>query len=342
MIKPILKVLGKTVISGTIAFVFLTLLCYFYNNNPVSCENKDGSTDYKFEGNQIYFHGTEGFGRGKTNNDGFMNMFDYDDDMEIDVLIIGSSHMQALQVDMSQSAASKLNALMENETVYNIGVPSHLFLRCASNFRAAINKYHPTNYIVIETSSVSFSDEELALAISEEIPELPAVYIGRLEKIVDLIRRNPYLSLLKEQIEEYVAIMQAKDAEEAKNSEDFAEPDTITNENLLDDLLHKMSVLAEECGAKVIIAYHPDIYIDSDGTMNINADQNAIARFERLCDENGILFLDMSDRFKEEYESTYTLPYGFSNTPVGAGHMNKYGHAMMADELYNLILEEEQ
>lgn len=337
MIKKSLKALGKTVVAGIVAFVILTVFCFLYYNIPVHSANRDGSTDYKWEANVFYSRGTEGFAWGKTNNDGFTNMFDYDDEMKIDILVMGSSHMEAYQVDMSQSTAGRLNALFKNKIVYNIGVSGHNFLTCASNLRAALKKYQPTKYVVIETGSVSFSDEAIALAISEETPEIPSNDGG----IIGLLQKNPYLRLIYYQIRNY-AKLPAEDTEEAEDTEALTKSDTTTNGKLLDELFQQMSELTEEYGVKLIIAYHPGVKIASDGALNLNADQDVIARFKRSCDANGILFLDMSDRFKEEYENTYILPYGFSNSPVGSGHMNQYGHAMMAEELYELILEDEQ
>lgn len=351
MIKKTLKALGKTVVAGIVASLILTLLYFFYDSTPLIYPNRDSTTDYKWESNTLYFYGTEGYGWGKTNNEGFMNMFDYDNGMKIDVLIMGSSHMEALQVGMRQSTASKLNALLENETVYNIGFHTHPFTTCARNFRSALNKYQPTKYVVIETPEALFSNEKIALAISEEKPtfKMPSYtdgIIGFLRKSSPFLRRmhkkmkEYYASWLA--IREYYASWLAGDEKGAEGLQNFAESDTVTNEKSLDDLLRKMSTLAEEYGTKVIIAYHPYISIASDGTMNLNDDENAITQFKRLCNANGMLFLDMSERFKEEYEKNYILPYGFSNSPVGQGHMNKYGHAMMAEELYKLILEDEQ
>lgn len=336
--RPTLKALGKIVISGISAFVILTLFCCFYYNIPAHSANRDGSTDYKWEANTFYSRGTEGFAWGKTNNDGFTNMFDYDDGMKIDILIMGSSHMEAFQVAMGQFAASRLNALLENETVYNIGVSGHSFLTCASNLSAALKKYQPAKYVVMETGNLSFSDEAIALAISGETPKIPSNSGG----ITGLLQKNPYLRLLYRQIKNYKPDLRAGDAEDAEAAGTFVESDTAADGKLLDELLRKMRASAEEYGAKVIVAYHPDIGISSDGAMTLKADQNAVARFKGSCDANGILFLDMSERFKEEYESAYILPYGFSNSPVGSGHLNKYGHAMMAEELYDLISEDRQ
>ena len=339
MFNTIFKALGKIMVSGIIAFAILTLFSFFYYNDPVNNINKDGATDVKRAVNVFYSQGREGFGWGKTNNDGFPNLFDYDDDMKIDILIMGSSHMEAFQVGMGQSAASRLNTLLENETVYNIGVSGHHFLICARNLRVALNKYQPTKYVVIETYSVSFADEKLASVLNEEPVDLQG--LNHEGGIRGLLRRNPYLRLINVQMQGYVNIP-AEDMEDMENPEVLAEPDTVSHEKLLNDLLRKMSTSAEESGTKMIIAYHPGASIAPDGTMNLDADPDATAQFKRLCDDNGILFLDMSERFKEEYERSYILPYGFANTSVSSGHMNQYGHAMMAEELYKLILEDEQ
>ncbi|MCM1091012.1 MAG: hypothetical protein NC092_08290 [Butyrivibrio sp.] len=338
MIKTGLKALGKIVVSGILAFIFLTLFCFFYYNIPAHIANRDGSTDYKWEANTFYSRGTEGFAWGKTNNDGFTNMFDYDDDMKIDVLIMGSSHMEAYQVDMSQSTASRLNAMLKNETVYNIGVASHTFLICESNLRAALDKYHPTKYVVIDTSSISFSDEALTRAINGETANLPSYDGG----IVYLLQKNPFLRRIYSQIKVY-SNLQAKNAEASDDTE-ASEDIVVTEDNkkLLAKVLQKISSLAEEYDTKVIIVYHPRAKIAYNGDMSFNVKENAVAQFKNSCDENGIIFLDMSNRFKEEYESSYTLSHGFSNTAIAKGHLNQYGHAMIADELYHLISEEEQ
>lgn len=337
MIKNALKLLVRTIISGIIAFVILTLFCQFYFNLPVRVTNKAGSTDDKWEANKFYSLGYEGFTWGKTNNEGFANTFDYDNDMTIDILAMGSSHMQGFGVNMDQSAASKLNALFRNKTVYNISFSAHFFLTCASNLKAALNEYMPTEYVVIETSSILFSDDDITLVINEETPEIVTYDEG----IIGLLQKNPYLRLLYMQIETY-ANTRANSIDDAEDVKAFTESDTANNEKLLHDLFQKMGALAEEHGVKLIIMYHPHLSIAPNGTIEANDNESAIARFQRACSDNGILFLDMSDRFKEEYESSYILPHGFVNSPVGTGHLNQYGHAMIADELYHLILEDER
>lgn len=266
-------------------------------------------------------------------------MFDYDDNMKIDILIMGSSQMQAREVDIRQSTASMLNALLEDETVYNIGIAEHVFQICARNLRAALNKYRPAKYVVLVTQTVSFSDDEMAFATSTDAVRIKS--FDNNSGIKGLLRRNQYLRLINQQIVMYKRL-QAGDVEEVEDFESFSDLNTGNNESLLTEMLQKISALAEEYGVRPIIAYHPSINIAADGTISFEDDPYTVAQFKRSCDDSGILFLNMSDRFKEEYENTYILPYGFSNTPVCQGHLNKYGHAMIADELYNLISEDKQ
>jgi lysophospholipase L1-like esterase len=64
--------------------------------------------------------------------------------------------------------------------------------------------------------------------------------------------------------------------------------------------------------------------------------------FEKACEDNDIIFVDMTDDFKQLYEEKNILPYGFINTKVGRGHLNKYGHMVIAKKLAQVIKEEGQ
>ena len=87
----------------------------------------------------------------------------------------------------------------------------------------------------------------------------------------------------------------------------------------------------------MIIFYHPTTRINSDGSLLLPNDAEKRETFSNLCKQNGIIFLDMTERFKYEYKVNHVLPHGFINSSVGSGHLNKYGHKMIADELYKLI-----
>ena len=47
----------------------------------------------------------------------------------------------------------------------------------------------------------------------------------------------------------------------------------------------------------------------------------------------------MSERFLEEYQSCYRLPYGFTNSSAGTGHLNVTGHRLVAEALWEAFEE---
>ena len=195
MYKILLR-LGKVALSGCLALAVLTGLCFFYYNIPMHYTSADGATDYKWLTNHFYSRGTEGFAWGKTNNEGYLNTFDYQPGMPVSVLVMGSSHMEAYQVAMEESTASRLNAALTGKTVYNIGTSGHTLMTCVGNLKAAVGKYLPQDCIIIETAASSFPNESLTLALNNRFPEQQSHEGG----IIGLLQRVPYLRLLYKQL----------------------------------------------------------------------------------------------------------------------------------------------
>ena len=78
--------------------------------------------------------------------------------------------------------------------------------------------------------------------------------------------------------------------------------------------------------------YHDAIAVEG-GSAFRQDDARLVEIFKSCCEKNGILFVDVTDRFIAHYESTYELPYGYPNTTPGAGHLNTLGHRLIAEEL---------
>ena len=332
--KKRLVYLSKILISGILAFSILTLFCYIYYNIPAHSICEDGATDYTWEASVFRSRGTEGFSWGKTNNEGYNNLFDFSPANQIDILIIGSSHMEAFQVAADESVSSLLNSMLPDDLVYNIGVSSHNFLTCVCNLEAALNKYQPTKYVIMETGTINFSDSNVRKALDGTLPEASS----HTEGIIGLIQHNQFLRLMGAQIQHYLKNQNIND-----DITENAPTDSSSSNNklLLNELLSKISLISQNNNVQLVVLYHPSIKVCPDGSMQISQDEETISNFERLCFNNNIIFLDMSNRFLQEYEKDYTLPYGFANSSVGSGHLNKHGHAMIAEELYKLILEGE-
>lgn len=320
---------GKALISGMLAFSMLSVFCIFYYNVPVHASTSDGATDYSWQKNKFYSRGTEGFALGKTNNEGYLNSFDYQDGMNIDVLMMGSSHTEGYNVGMSESMSAQLGSMLPNDVVYNIGTSAHGLNTNASNLSNAIKKYKPTKYVVIEAPSIEFSEEALNLVLEDKNPELSSHSNG----IVGFLQNIPFLRLMYAQLKAFLGNLKSNDNVTSSNIAENASYETYSL------FLEKLNNIAKSEGVKLIIVYHPALSLNEDGSASTVADKEFCNSFNKNCEENGIIFLDMSSRFLNEYEQNAVLPHGYSNTSVGQGHLNKHGHKMIAEELYKLMEE---
>ncbi len=318
--------------------MILNVIFSFYFNPPTSDKEYEKSsflvTPFKYEPMERFTYALEGHGHGRVNNDGYINVEDYDSNKEVNILMVGSSQFEAFQVDIKNSVTYRLNELLKNKFVYNIGVSGNAFPESITNIAPAIIKYKPTDYIILEMSDVKYSDQELSKVLEEEDNKKDSESSSGSKSVKNnnvirkFYRNSSFLRLLWRKLEE---LTDNREANLPEAKEEF-------NEKLTGEVLNKIRTIVEN-KVKVIIVYHPSVSLESDGNLILLNNEN-VEKFSKLCTENGIYFLDMSDRFSAEYKKNNILPYGFSNTSVGKGHLNKYGHEMIAEELYKLIKEE--
>lgn len=331
--------IGKAMVAGTVAFFLLNALCFFYSNIPVHSDNSNGATDYIWEKEKFYCSGTEGFAWGKTDKNGYNNRAVPE---KMDILIMGSSHMEAFNVPQDKNAAALLQEMLSedgmDEQVYNIGISGHYFLKCVSNLRNALEVYQPDKYAIIEMSSLSFSKEDLRLVAEERLSIIPSFNAG----VIGVLQKIPYLRHIYHQIENGIRQQNAEGSEM-----DGDEVGTVGGENdvgrarLLGEVLRKSASVAADSGCELIVFFQPNLKMGRDGACD-PTEISLRQFFSRLCEENGILFLDMTDRFLESYRDDAVLPHGFSNTRIESGHLNHAGHRMIAEELFQVIKNREE
>lgn len=322
----------KAFIAGCIAFALLCGFCFLWYNVPVHYDNPTGATEYVWESHKFYSKGTEGFALGRTNNEGFNNIKDYSEGDEIDILLMGSSHMEGFNVAQDENAAAVINRLFEGEKYcYNIGTAGHTLLYCVDNLAAALDRYEPREYVIIETFSVDFDAESLRSVVDGSIAHIPSHNGG----IVGLMQKLPYLRLFYTQ--------HFKDGGEAFGDTEAVEV-TAPSEDYVPELDKVLEMVAAECeaqGVQPIIVYNNTVHINEDGSAYTPTDGEKLNVFAELCEEKGIRFIDLCPRFLEVYETEHLLPYGFSNTSPGGGHINKVGQRIFAEEVCKAIREME-
>jgi hypothetical protein len=298
---------------------------------------KTGATDYVYPKFVRYSQLVEGFGYGKMNNEGYNNIDDYGS-QKIDILLMGSSHIEGMNVVQKETTASVLNALLKARYTYNIGFSTHDFLRNLNNLKDAVDYYKPQGYVVLEIQNIIFSVQEIESVIYSQMERLPSFDHG----ILSYLQRMPYLRLGYRQIKflsglHVVDMLNFFKRDNSKAEEDSNNINWEQMEILLDSLMARTRKICIDNEIDFIIVYHPHLAIQKDGSVSADYLNEYLTKLKNACHNNGIYFIDMTDVFIEEYNKSSLLPHGFLNTAIGTGHLNKNGHRLIANELFRQI-----
>lgn len=335
-----IKKTAKTVCSLLLSFAILNIICFFYYNVPVHFESESGSTDYVWEKNKFYSKGTEGFAWGKTDANGFNNI-STEHDYNPEILIMGTSHTEAFNVAQEENYAFLLNSLMKksnmNMNAYNIGISGHTISVCMNNFKNAVEEFKPTKYVVMEVFSMELTIDEITRISEGNVKEIHS----SANPLLIFLQKIPFVRCVYFQIDKLGIDIKNTDNEASKVQNKSTQTKTNDSdkeyESALNALLSDLSSVASSSGARLIILHHSSLILDKKGEVTHRQISTKEKLFRDACEKNGIEILDMYGAFADSYRKTYHLPYGFFNTAVGEGHLNKYGHKVIADELYNLI-----
>jgi len=328
-----LKIFLKIIGAGMTAFAGLCLLFIGYHV-PLIIQTKDGPTDYVSEPHFYYSCPTEGWGYGRMNNEGLQNLQDYHG-QRVDTLVMGSSQMEALSVPQTKATVSLLNRLSNgNQFFYNIGKGAHALPTVVKNLETAINRYHPQKYLVIEIGGVQYDRATLEDTLNCKIKSLfPESNITgfRAAFRTTFLKDLPYVRILMYQLGQYQKQALSQPQKKETVNQEY--------EQTLDQVMRYISETCAASGVKPLIFYHPRLQLNKDGSASPKTDAAYLAAFRATCEANNVAFLDMTAAFCEAYQNERVLPYGFANSAVGAGHLNKHGHRLIARELYKFITQ---
>lgn len=330
MKKGLLYIL-KIGISGLLALAILSCFCLIYDNDPLATEQPYGFTNYKFPANKFWVSMVEGFGYGKTNNIGYNSIDDVHFSDPV-ILFMGSSQTEAFQVPQKDNFVSllqkKYSVSADNELSFvNLGISSHYLDTCASTLESVISGFENARYIVIEVGKIDFTQKQL-----DEMLQASA-YEPYKDKgiLTNAIRSIPYLRTLKNT---FSKILKNKSAESQSDPIDI---DYDAYSAKLDAAIARISSIAQSSGTQLIIMHHNNILFNEDGQPMGADDPVLAAQFQQSCQRYDVHYIDMTDSFITHYQDTFQLPYGFANSVMGVGHLNKTGHKLIADALYDAI-----
>jgi hypothetical protein len=344
-VMKVAKVCFKVIAAGLVSIVIICGLLFFYNILPVHEENTKGNTDYVWPPNSIWVKATEGISFGKNDANGFNNISVVENP---DIIILGSSHMEATNVMQDENAAYLLSKrLTEKYSVYNMGISGHNFFKVCQYIPANLKLYDKTpKMVIIETSTVDISQNSVDEVISSSVEHTPSHNTG----IIGKLQKVPFLRALYHQMEGGLLDLFMPKPNEEKAVENNGQTASQEEDNLSSvidhaaytELFSYLRKMEEEYDTQILIFYHPTEKLMSDGTIYFDRSEY-LKEFTEYANNYDITFIDMTDRFEKMYYEENHVAHGFCTGQLATGHINKYGHAAVADELYKAInkLEED-
>lgn len=335
MIKKVAKIL----FSGVIAFFILCAFFYFYYRVPVHKTSELKNTDYVWPANSSWIKFTEGISWGTFDEQGFNNKVVIKNP---NILVLGSSHTEATNVNQNENFSYILQKnLGDMKSVYNMGISGHAFAKVLQYLPQSISLY-PTGleYIVIETSDIDLSENQIEKILNKSIEFTPSYDKG----IISLLQKLPFLRVLYFQWEQglkdlilpsHINIKDTKETLEKKQNDS-----SFYSKDYYNELFDYLQNLTKEKNIHIIIMYHPSENLGVDGTITYKVSKD-LTIFKNKCKDYGIIFCDMTEDFYELFEVERKLPHGFITGRIGEGHLNKDGHRVIAKKLYKIIKTKE-
>lgn len=340
-----MKKIGWQIMQWLVAIALAVVLCNillaFYHRPAGWIERTESATNAIWRPGSTLLMGTEGRGRYKVDKDGYLNA-----DLpkqEGYCLVLGASYTQGKEVEFGKRYTDLLNNMLTDSeyelAVYNCSQDAKFLPGIINDFYAVTQEFPDAKTIVIETGNTDFLSSELRAACIQhgfdenQVGSIIIKNMSTVQKAKLMIKESlPLYTILKSQL----AAIKAKDSSVQVEDELVNVIDREKEQSLNDAL----RLIRSQFDGKLIIMYHPNVLLSADGDMEIII-QDTTAMFESACTANDIVFLDMSDAFLEAYKENYAVPYGFSNTTIGTGHLNEDGHRVIAEELYKVLKEGE-
>ncbi len=328
----VIKGIAEWIIAGLISLLISSFFVLIYNYSGTHIINLSGATDYKWVAGQYKAQWAEGINYMHMDENGFNNLSS--DDENVDILLMGGSHMEAIQFPTEYNAGSLLNEYLPDYRTYNIGMSGHQLINCLDNLEAAVVEYSPNGYVVIETDNIDISEEDLVCVRDGLVPHIPSYDSGLLYQL----QRVPALKVVYKQLTDKLSI----DRLMRMSDKTDVDTDGISSSRIevLKEVLNQKAAVCSDNNIRLVLCYMPHIYVGEDGKLERDDDAEWTETVRNAADEYGIIMIDCFEAAKTEYENTYALPYGFNNSTMGSGHLNMVGHEIVAREIAKAIEED--
>lgn len=330
------KVTGffKMVLAGILAVAILSIIFTPYTFTPIHKANNGGNTDYIWPANARWFKMTEGISTGKFDDNGFNNPEVIDNP---DILILGSSHMEATDVPQDKNVAAVMNEIFDSQyRTYNMGISGHTFTKLVKYLPVSTELFEEDpKYIVLEISNPVVTQSAVDKLRNGTVPTDPSYDKG----IVATLQKSPFFRLVYQQISG--GLLKLFTSPRTTSAPTAQTPEELSEE-AYDGMFSYIQEAMGDSTSQMIIVYQATEILQEDGSVAFDENKEAVAMFSQKCEEYGFTFLNMMEAFTEMYETEHKLPHGFITGAIGTGHLNADGHRVMAESLAEVIKQLDQ
>ncbi len=339
--SDIIKQILGWCVALLIAFVICNILCFAIYDPCQELTREHGATTGYLLPDSFGVYGLEGYCIAGIDENGYVNR--HAERAQDYYVVCGASHTEGLFIPRDLRYSDRLNDMLYDDDklhVVNIGKSGNYFSVVLQHLDGILGEFDDAKGIIIETDSLAYDTKALYDSMTqagydpdENASNIMASLSGRQKLVIKVKQAFPLLRLIHKQ---YYTFMESRTK---AGGSDILDPGFWQSqyegdfETALGDL---MAFIRSKTDKQVIILYHPAISLEADGSMKILTN-NAEPYYEKVCREYDIDFVDMTEPFINAYVNGHVIPYGFSNTTPGDGHVNSAAHEMMAEELAKVI-----
>ena len=333
MIRRVLKHTFQWCACVVIGFLIVNLICYGYKRVPMWVNTPNGATSAYRQPGALMINSLEGFSIFRMDHNGYANP---EKELAQDyVLMMGASHTAGKEVLESQRYSVLVNDQISGDGrlhAYNIGLDAAFLPIQIKYFKSGVEAFEDAAVFTIEIASTDVSLDELKNSIEqpEYDPSQSAEKFFKVSKGMRVFRFICNNIPLYAQIQANRIKLNQADSSSSENEIDLDEYKEVFNEAL--------SLIRSETDKPIVFIYHPGVTINPDKSMSLDYSRTFDC-FKEACENNGIDVIDSGNDFLEYYEKYAKVPYGFSNTHLGYGHLNAVGHEILAGEIIDYLEE---